>query len=277
MLSIKEAYQYCETVIAYHSKTFYKAFSLLPKEDRRAVYAVYAFCRKVDDIVDEGDHPVSELGQFSEEFERFLTGSFDHSQAMWVALHDVFLRYDMDEKPFRDLIKGQKMDLYIHRYETMDQLLNYCYYVASTVGLMLLPILAPKKVSVLREGAIALGLAMQLTNILRDIGEDLERDRIYIPREIMHHYGLTERSLWKRNIDGPFIDMWEHVAEQAERFYQQAFQSMHEYPVAARMPVKGAAYLYREILPTIRSKKYAVFQEKHFVTDEAKKAILAKI
>ena len=178
---------------------------------------------------------------------------------MWVALHDVFRRYDMDKQAFHDLIKGQEMDLTMNRYETVHQLLNYCYHVASTVGLMLLPILAPKDTALLAEGAVALGLAIQLTNILRDVGEDLERNRIYFPREVMKKYKLIENSLMSNKVELPFINVVEHLADLAEKLYDQAFQTMDKYPVSSRVSVKAAAYLYREILPSIRSKNYNVF------------------
>lgn len=277
MYDVKEAYRNCEKVIAHHSKTFYKAFSILPRDERQAVYAVYAFCRTVDDIVDEGENPATELAVFTSEFEHFLSGVYDASNPMWVALHDVFRRYEMDEQHFREMIKGQEMDITINRYETVNQLLNYCYHVASTVGLMLLPILAPKKVAALKDGAIALGLAMQVTNILRDIGEDLGRDRIYLPHDVMKAHGLTEKSLWSGKVDVPFVEVWEHLAKEAEGFYQEAFQTLNEYPIYSRIPVKSAAYLYREILTAVRSKKYHVFHEKHFVTDQMKQRILVNM
>lgn len=277
MYDVKEAYQYCEKVIAHHSKTFYKAFSILPKDERKAVWAVYAFCRTVDDIVDEGENPAAELAGFKSEFEQFLSGMYDLSNPMWVALHDVFGRYEMDEKHFRELIKGQEMDITTNRYETMNQLLNYCYHVASTVGLMLLPILAPRKVAVLKDGAVSLGLAMQITNILRDIGEDLERNRIYLPEEVMEDHGLRTESLWSERVDAPFVEVWEDLAKQAEGFYQEAFQTMNEYPMYSRIPVKSAAYLYREILTVIRSKQHQVFREKHFVEDKTKQQLLVNL
>lgn len=277
MHNVKEAYNDCENIIAYHSKTFYKAFSLLPERDRQAVWAVYAFCRTVDDIVDEGSHPESELARFSLEFGRFLKGEGDWHNPMWVALHDVFQRYEMDAQPFWDLIKGQEMDLVKNRYETMEELLHYCYHVASTVGLMLLPILAPTKVSRLKHGAIALGLAMQLTNVLRDVGDDLQRNRIYLPNEIMARYGLTEEMLFSQTVDRSFIQAWEHIAGQAEQLYEEAFLSLDEYPLHSQIAVKGAAYLYRKILAAIRTKQYRVFNEKQFVSDEEKQVILASL
>lgn len=275
MMNLKDAYTSCEKVIALNSKSFYQAFSLLPKEKKKAVWAVYAFCRTVDDIVDEGSNSEEELEQFKKDFQNFLTGMYDLDNPMWVALADVFEKYAMDIEAFSGLITGQEMDLTIHRYRTMEELLNYSYYVASTVGLMLLPILAPNKTGILKEGAISLGYAMQITNILRDIGEDLEMGRIYLPEEVMKKYELQEDELRAGIVSPQFIAVWEELAETAELHYKKAFETIHEYPMSSRVPVKGAALVYREILATIRSKEYNVFCEKHFVPDESKQAILA--
>lgn len=274
-MDIKEAYLYCEEVISTNSKSFYRTFSLLPKAKKKAVWAVYTFCRTVDDIVDEGNNPEAELANFKQEFHNFLQGDFDWENPMWVALADVFEKYDMEVETFHGLITGQEMDLTVKRYQTVEELLNYSYHVASTVGLMLLPILAPGKTQELREGAIALGHGMQITNILRDIGDDLKIGRIYLPAEVMQKNGFKEEELHKGQVSPQFIAMWEELAELAEHYYKSAFETIHEYPRDARIPVKGAGLVYREILSTIRAKQYNVFNEKHFVPDESKQAILA--
>ncbi|MDQ0427966.1 phytoene synthase [Planomicrobium stackebrandtii] len=274
-MNLKDAYTSCEQVIAVNSKSFYKAFSLLPKEKRKAVWAVYTFCRTVDDIVDEGQNSKEELEEFKFDFEKFQTGIYDTENPMWVALAHVFENYEMDVEAFSGLITGQEMDLTINRYRTMEELLNYSYHVASTVGLMLLPILAPGKTNVLKEGAISLGYAMQITNILRDIGEDLKMGRIYLPEEIMGKYELCEEELRSGVVTPQFIAVWEELAEKAEFHYKKAFETIQDYPLSSRVPVKGAALVYREILVTIRSKQYNVFLEKHYVPEESKQAILA--
>ncbi|WP_342527004.1 phytoene/squalene synthase family protein [Chryseomicrobium sp. FSL W7-1435] len=274
-MNVKQAYQECERVIAENSRTFYKAFSLLPKADRLAVWAVYAFCRRVDDLVDEGLNPVTSLREFEQEFQNFLDGRYDEADPMWLALADVFKRYDMDPEPFKEQLKGQEMDLTNNRYKTMDDLLVYCYHVASTVGLMLLPILAPTRQQELKEDAITLGLAMQLTNILRDVGEDLNRGRIYMPTDRLAHFEVSEWCMRKGVISEGFIRSWEELAVQAEAYYDQANRSIHFYPKRSQIPLKSASHFYRHILSTIREKDYRVFDTKHFVSDERKAEILA--
>ncbi|MFC7784744.1 phytoene/squalene synthase family protein [Rossellomorea sp. GCM10028870] len=277
MNKILEAYDHCENIIKLHSKTFYRAFSLLPKDQKKAVWAVYAFCRKVDDIVDEGIWPSDELLRFEKEFESFLRGYYNEEEPMWVALNDVFKHFNMDIGAFRDMMKGQRMDLNGRIYVTMDDVLDYSYHVASTVGLMLLPILAPGKEHQLREDGIYLGYAMQLTNILRDIGEDLERGRLYIPQDLFVKYEYTVTELMDYQNNDAFRSVWEEMARVAEDYYDRAFRTMNLYPVYSRTPVKGAALLYRAILNEVRKNHYNVFSKKHFVSKDVKEKIISTI
>lgn len=274
-MELNKAYRFCEEIIAANSKSFYKSFSMLPKEKRKAVWAIYAFCRTVDDIVDEGSDPAGQLSLFKQEFNDFLAGNFDAMNPMWLALSDVFNNYEMDEEAYRSMIAGQEMDLQPTHYRTVEEVLGYSYHVASSVGLMLLPVLAPGKTVILKEGAISLGYAMQITNILRDIDEDLEMGRIYLPSELLDKHNLGLEDLRRRTVTPAFVSVWEEMAKEAEHHYQKAFETIHEYPVSSRIPVKGAGLVYREILTTIRKKEYNVFGQKHFVSDQSKQQILA--
>ncbi|MFG6495837.1 phytoene/squalene synthase family protein [Fictibacillus sp. UD] len=277
MVTVQESYSYCEEVIKIHSKTFYKAFSFLPEEKRRAVWAVYSFCRTVDDIVDEGERPLEELAIFKVQFQQFLKGEIPASEPMWIALQHVFQQFEMDEQAFLDMIKGQEMDLYKTHYVTIEELEYYSYHVASTVGLMLLPILAPEHKDVLREGAISLGIGMQFTNVLRDVREDLDRGRVYLPLSVMAEHGYTEDDLKKEVVDNRFIAAWESIALRAEVFYAKFNETLEHYPIDARMPVQLAAIYYREILNKIRKQKYKVFSSRAFVSSEEKGDLLKKI
>ncbi|WP_201715308.1 phytoene/squalene synthase family protein [Rossellomorea arthrocnemi] len=277
MNKISEAYDHCENIIKLHSKTFYRAFSLLPKDQKKAVWAVYAFCRRVDDIVDEDTNPSEELSHFEKEFESCLDG-YDHRDApMWVALGDVFKRFNMDVQAFRDMIKGQRMDICEREYVKMDDVLDYSYHVASSVGLMLMPILAPGKEQHLREDGIYLGYAMQLTNILRDIGEDLERGRLYIPQDLLVKYEYTITDLREHRMNDAFQSIWEEMAGHAEYYYDKAFRTMNLYPMYSRTPVKSAALLYRAILDEVRNNHYNVFSKKHFISKDVKEKIITSI
>ena len=262
------------------SLTFYRAFSLLSKPDRQAVMAVYTFCRLLDDAVDESDRPEESLAEFLHAFNRFLAGE-EQDHPLWIALRDVWQRYDMDVQPFFELAEGMRWDLHKSRYATFEETEQYSYYAASTVGLMLLPILVPNADAStrqeLRQGAIDLGIAMQLTNILRDVGEDLARDRIYLPQALLAEHHVTEQILIERQVTPAFITVWETVAARAEALYTRARATHHLYPVASRKPVQAAALLYEGILDAARANAYDVFTKRAYVSTLQKGKLLAKL
>jgi len=274
---VNDAYLQCKKVIEYHSKTFAKAFQHLPKKKRQAVWAVYAFCREVDDIVDEGLNPKVELEIFKKKFNLFAQGKQPESSFLWIALGDTFQQFKFDLTPFYQMISGQEMDLKKTRYETVDEVLHYSYHVASTVGLMLLPILAANNQEQLKESAISLGYAMQITNILRDIGEDFDRDRIYLPAKLMKEHGYTRGMLENRQVNEAFISLWEELAHQAEDYYKEGLKLMHLYPLNSRIPVRAAAQFYKEILNSVRANAYDTFHHRAFISSEEKKQILRTI
>ncbi|MFN4214373.1 phytoene/squalene synthase family protein [Exiguobacterium sp.] len=279
-MTTQEAYRQCEEIMKKGSLTFYRAFSLLSKPDRQAVTAVYAFCRTLDDAVDESDRPEESLAEFLQAFDHFLSGA-EQTDALWVALRDVWERYEMDVEPFFELAEGMKWDLHKSRYETLEETEQYGYYAASTVGLMLLPILVPRPEEAmkaeLRQGAIDLGIAMQLTNILRDVGEDLNRDRIYVPRDVLERHGMTEADLLARTVSPAFIDVWETLAQRAEMLYASARKTHRLYPPASRKPVQAAALLYEGILDAARQNEYDVFTKRAYVSTLQKGKLLARL
>jgi phytoene synthase len=182
-MSLKDDYKYCESIIKENSKTFYKAFSLLKKEKANAIYAVYAYCRVTDDSIDIYNSP-ERLQVLEEKLKDFEKGKVP-DEPLWRALKDIFEKYNMNINPFYEMIQGQKMDINYSQPKTQDDLTNYCYYVAGTVGKMILPIIVSEKINKINIDKIKLGEAMQITNILRDIGEDFDNGRIYIPQTIM--------------------------------------------------------------------------------------------
>lgn len=279
-MTTQEAYRQCEEVMKKGSLTFYRAFSLLSKPDRQAVATVYTFCRELDDAVDESDHPVESLERFLQEFNLFLDGHHQE-KALWNALRDVWQRYEMDVDPFFELAEGMKWDLHKTRYETFDETEQYSYYAASTVGLMLLPILAPAVKGAereqLKQGAIDLGIAMQLTNILRDVGEDLNRNRIYLPDSLLRERGIKEAALFDRAVTPEFIQVWETIAKRAEVLYERAGTTHHLYPLSSRKPVQAAALLYKGILDAARSNEYDVFTKRAYVSTLQKGKLLARL
>lgn len=279
-MTTQEAYRHCEQVMKKGSLTFYRAFSLLSKPDRQAVAAVYTFCRTLDDAVDESERPEKSLTLFLAEFDRFLAGE-QLTDALWIALADVWKRYEMDVEPFFELAEGMKWDLHKTRYATLEETEKYSYYAASTVGLMLLPILAPDVDAIgreqLKQGAIDLGIAMQLTNILRDVGEDLDRNRIYVPQSLLTEFGITEEALFARQVTPTFIDVWETIARRAKELYERARKTHHLYPPTSRKPVAAAALLYEGILDAARQNEHDVFTKRAYVSTLQKGKLLAKL
>lgn len=269
----KEDFDYCEEIIKKHSKTFYAGFSLLPKEEAMSVYAVYAFCRKADDLVDE-EANAEGLKHLKEDLKLFEEGK-EKDHPVWRALRVVFSTYDMDIAPFYEMIEGQEMDLSFTQPETQEDLEDYSYYVASTVGLMLLPLIAkhPKK---LKEDAIALGKAMQITNILRDIGEDLENNRLYLPKNVMEKFGYTRDMLERHEISEKFIALWEYEAQIAEAYYEQSLNLLDNLNKEARNPLYLSLIFYKEILEVVRENSYDCFTKRAIVGKRRKMRLLKR-
>lgn len=274
-MSIKEDYKYCQDIIKDNSKTFYKAFSLLKKEKANAIYAVYAYCRVVDDSIDVYDSP-EKLKKLEKKLIDFEKGVIPN-EPLWRALKDVFERYNMDISPFYEMIEGQKMDINYSQPKTQGELLNYCYYVAGTVGKMLLPILASKNIDSINADQIKLGEAMQITNILRDIGEDFKNGRIYIPIEIMKKYEYTENDLKNKIINDNFKKMWDFEAEKAQEMYDDFYKFIDLFDDDSKKPVIASAKLYNAILDAVRKNNYDCLTKKNYVTNLEKMKIISKI
>lgn len=267
----KKDFAYCERIIQKQSKTFYAAFSSLPKEKAMSVYAVYAFCRKADDLVDEEFNIVG-LERLEEELRLFEKGE-EVNHPLWRALRVVFSTYPMDINPFFDMITGQKMDLEFQQPETQEELEEYSYYVAGTVGLMLLPLLSDTPEAIQNE-AIALGKGMQITNILRDIGEDRENGRIYLPVEVMEKFHYSPEMLKKQTMNESFMDMWEYEAEKAEAFYDISFNMLPHINEEAKKPLLLSLLFYREIMEAVRMSDYNCFTKKNAVSTKRKVELL---
>jgi phytoene synthase len=266
-------------IIKKNSASFYTAFSKIhDKHRRRGIYAVYAYCRYVDDLIDE-KQDLPKLLAYKSKLDDFVKG-YPVGGFRWRTLKDTAVRFyplDYDYQPYYEMIEGQEFDAHPVRIETIDQLLHYCDLVAGSVGKMLLPILAPNATLDLTPFAIALGRAFQLTNILRDIGEDYRRDRVYLPSLLMTSHQYTLSDLHQLSVNDSLIAMWEELAALAEHYYQQAIPMLKHFPDDTRWPLKGALLVYRSILGVIRQQRYTVMKKKHFVPDEEKLAILKQL
>lgn len=263
-------FDYCEAIIKEKSKSFYAAFSQLPQQKAMSVYAIYAFCREADDSIDV-HKDVHRLNSLRDELKNFEAGIIP-DRPVWRALFVVFKYYPMTIKPFYDMLEGQEMDVHFQQPNNQAELENYCYYVAGTVGLMLLPLLS-KQPEAIQDQAKALGTAMQLTNILRDVGEDFDAGRIYFPKDRLTNFGYDETDLAAQKVNESFAQLWESEAQLAEANYDYALTMLHMIDDDAREPLLLAIYFYREILNVVRENDYQCLTKRHYVGKRRKLAL----
>lgn len=277
----KEAdFFYCEQIIKKHSKSFYYAFSQLPTEKANAIYAIYAFCRIADDCVDENNQQINqryELEDLRYKLDLFNQG-IKINHPLWRALRHVFNDYEMDIKAFYDQLIGQEMDVNFTQPRTRKELEEYSYYVAGSVGFMLLPIIGSKSKNDLKEAAIDLGVAMQITNILRDIGEDyVEKSRVYLPVKELENVNYTKNQLAAGIINDSFIDLWEDLANRAEYLYDRFTEHIDKFDADSQMPVALSAYVYRGILDAVRDNNYDCLSTRNYVSKEEMSEMIIKL
>jgi len=267
---LDECYQHCRDIARTNSKTFYLSALFLAPEKRRAVWAVYAFCRTADDIVDRLT-PAAERLAAIDYWERALltacSGSTD--ERILVALADAIGRFDIPLQPALALLRGARLDITVRRYATYADLHEYCYLVASTVGLLTSPILGYTSRSALDYG-VTLGRAMQMTNILRDVGEDARLGRIYLPLADLQRFGYTESSVFEEVVDDAFVALMKFQIERVRRLYAEAEPGIALLAPESRYTVRLALTLYRRILHSIEANRYDVFTKRAYVPFRSK-------
>src|ERR1700676_1871781 len=221
-LEVRAWYRVCREITRVHSKTFYLSSLFLSPAKRRAVWAVYAFCRTADDIVDR-IAPARERLDAIDAWERKLVGAYDgHARdPIFVAFADAAHRFAVPMQPALDLLRGARTDVTIRRYATYDELSEYCYLVASTVGRLVMPILGTHSPAASTYG-ITLGRAMQMTNILRDVGEDARMGRIYLPAEDLRRFGCDEAAIVAGIVDERFVALMRFQIERVRTMYRDA-------------------------------------------------------
>ena len=262
---LDECYRQCREIARQHSKTFYLSSLFLAPEKRRAVWAVYAFCRTADDIVDR-IAPANERLAAVDAWEAQLLTAYDGTPAdpIYVAFADAAARFGIPVEPALDLLRGARMDITVRRYATYSDLRQYCYLVASTVGVLVMPILGTLSADALEYG-VALGRAMQMTNILRDVGEDALMGRIYLPQEDMQRFGYSEAKLIENVIDDGFVELMQFQIERVRAMYTEAEPGIAMLNAESRYTVRLALHLYRRILNAIELNHYDVFTRRAYV------------
>jgi len=268
-LSLREAYAYCRQITQKSSSNFYYAFRLLSPAQHNALCAVYAFCRFVDDIADESESFLSNgeesnctdklLALFTawrEELSCCYAGCPHHPISL--ALADTAQRFSIQREHLAGIIDGVEMDLHCRRYETFSCLYNYCYHVASLVGLVCIEIFGYRNPSA-RDYAVNLGVAFQLTNILRDVGEDGRRGRIYLPLEDLARFRYLEEELLGKVYNQAFVRLMTFECQRARDYYMQAVACLapeDRRPLAAAEAMRS---IYSRLLDKIIARNYHVF------------------
>ncbi|KAG5246168.1 hypothetical protein OIU76_001655 [Salix suchowensis] len=274
------AYNRCGEVCAEYAKTFYLGTLLMTPERRRAVWAIYVWCRRTDELVD-GPNASHITPKALDRWEQKLNDLFEgRPYDMYdAALSDTVTKYPVDIQPFKDMIKGMRMDLKKSRYKDFDELYLYCYYVAGTVGLMSVPVMgiAPEsKASTesVYNAALALGIANQLTNILRDVGEDARRGRIYLPQDELAQAGLSDEDIFKGKVTDKWRSFMKGQIKRARMFFDEAEKGVAELSAASRWPVWASLLLYKQILDSIEVNDYDNFTKRAYVGKAKKFASL---
>jgi phytoene synthase len=243
--------QYCADKAAASGSSFYYAFLFLPPRQKEAIHALYAFCREVDDAVDEVTDPTAaeaRLAFWRGEIEAVFGGSPQHPVGQ--ALAEARRHFELDKAYFLEVIDGVAMDLHQQRYATFSDLQLYCYRVASVVGLLSIEIFGYSDRAT-RKYAHNLGIAFQLTNILRDVGEDAARGRIYLPQEDLAAHGVSEADILKGQPGEAFSRLMAFEIERAQAYYRQAFDELPENDRLSQLPGLIMAAIYRRTLEEI--------------------------
>ncbi|MGV2884567.1 phytoene/squalene synthase family protein [Paenibacillus taichungensis] len=265
----------CEELMQKGSSSFYQAFRGLPSPRREAVYVIYAFCRMIDDSVDEPEqspytiHEIRHLFNLLEEAE----GHF-----IWPALRWLFTSFPhLDKGPFFRQMDGQLTDLKVTHYTTIEELEQYCYLVAGTVGEMLLPVLRDDNGTDVTMNGIALGKGMQIVNIIRDVGEDRARARRYVPLELMEKHGYSEQDWANGVVDKRFKAIIHELKVAALGWFRIGMDRLDTYPTESAFAIELAAAFYSTILHAVERNDYDVYTKRAFVSDELKLEMLGAI
>ena len=258
--------EYCQQRTAQSGTSFYYSFLFLPPERRRAITALYAFCREVDDVVDEVSDPDiarTKLAWWRQEIGSVYSGSPQHPVA--IALRSVVADFALPQERFQTVIDGMAMDLDRNRYLDFADLERYCHCVAGVVGLMSAEIFGYANPAT-RQYARDLGIAFQLTNIIRDVGEDARRGRIYLPQDELARHGVTQTSLLKRETTKGMSALMADQVARARQWHQQALAELPPEDRRAQRPGLIMAAIYRALLDEIERDGYAVLDHRVALT-----------
>lgn len=259
-------HEYCQDKAARSGSSFYYSFLFLPERQRRAITALYAFCREVDDVVDECSDPAvarSKLEWWRTEVDNLYRGSPQHPVTR--ALHDALPHFDLERALFEEIIDGMLMDLERHSYNNYAELSLYCYRVASTVGLLAAEIFGYRHRQT-RKYAHELGIAFQLTNIIRDVREDAMRGRVYLPLDELQQFNVSSDEILTASDSDRFRALMRFQAERAHNMYRHAFELLPDEDRFAQRSGIIMAAIYETLLDEMGADDFAVLQRRTCLT-----------
>ena len=269
------AYEECRLITRREAKNFYYAFLTLPARRRRAIYVAYSFCRYCDDSVDAERSDAEKLCMLAElrdKLARCYQGQAD--EPLFLGLADVARQYDIPQEYFREVLAGVESDLVKNRYQNFEELSRYCYQVASVVGLICLQIFGYKDARA-RQYAIDLGLAMQLTNIARDVKEDLAFDRIYLPQDELAQFGYSEEELLAGTCNDAFVNLMRFQARRARDYFRSGFQLLPYLSPRSRACPAALGLIYSKVLDRIEDANYNVLDRRVSLSTAEKLQVMA--
>jgi len=246
------------------SKTNFMYSSLfMPVEKQDAIKIIYSFCRHSDDIVDDEYSDINTKKENLENWRNEFVNSLNKNSKIKILndLNDVIKRYKIHPDIFTDLLKGMEMDLNKSRYKTFEDLLTYCFYAASTVGLMTIEVYGYKDKAI-KEFAVNLGIALQLTNILRDVKKDAAAGRIYLPQDDLEQFGCTEKDILESNYNDNFKKLMKFQCDRARSYYKKADNFLMKSEKGNMIPPRIMEHIYFRLLKKIEKSDYNVFAGK---------------
>lgn len=259
----------------YHSRTFSLAARLLPRSVQLPIATLYLFCRRVDTIADQRvlevgrDDALDEVRALERQLNQTLAGHPPSGDVLWPRLADVHERFTLQREPLYELIEGAVWDLEDRPVRTLDDLVAYSNLVGGSVGAMMLPFLlsSPDQQESLEAVARELGIAMQITNIIRDVGEDIRRlDRVYLPSEWLEAYDVPSEALGGSDLPDGYPALLERTMEASELRYEMSFEGIDALPFKMRFGIRAAARMYREIMNEVRANTYDNLTTRAYVT-----------
>jgi len=274
---IAEAYRECAEITRRSGSSFASTFWMLPRPKRNALHAIYAFCRLADDIADDpavaGDR-AKLLARWRAELDSAFRAEAEH--AVGIALSDAAERFQLPERVFLDLLAGMEFDLAAEPIDSFEDLRLYCYRVASTVGLLVVRILGFENPRSL-EFAETLGIAVQLTNVIRDVGHDASAGRIYLPRDELERFGVSTESLFAGEMSDALQLLLSFHAKRAAAYYDRAEQLLPDEDRRALRPATAMGRIYRALLDELIERNFPCFEQPVRLSKPRRFAIAAKV